>query len=63
MKTTTLKNTKVGEYVRRKADSKITYIRRPYDRITKRIPLIDCEDVCRNVYLSPNTEVFTGFTY
>jgi hypothetical protein len=58
-----LRNVARGEYVRRKPDSRTTYVRGEYDRATKRFELIDTEDMNRVVYLKPNTPVFIGFTY
>jgi hypothetical protein len=58
-----LRNVARGEYVRRKPDSSVTYIRGEYDRTTKRFELIDADDVNRVVYLKAATPVVVGFTY
>jgi hypothetical protein len=40
-----------------------TYMRGDYDRSTKRYELIDCDDVCRAVYVKHGTTLCVGFTY
>jgi len=54
---------KLGEYVRRKADSAKTYRRGPCDAASKRFSLIDCDDTSREVFVKGGTMVFVGFTY
>lgn len=52
-----------GEYVRRSADAKATYIRGEYCRADKRYELIDTEDTNRAVYVKRDTVLHIGFTY
>ena len=60
---TKLSATTKGEYIRRKADSKVTYIRGHYDRQSKTYSLTDAEDMNREIFLKGSTIVFVGFTY
>lgn len=59
----TLRDTKRGEYIKRKPDAKTVYIRGAYDAATKRISLIDTEDMNRELFLKPSAVVYVGFTY
>ncbi len=58
-----IKDVKQGEFVRRKPDSKKTYIRREYDQSTKKYTLEDFEDINRCLYLKGSTEVHVGFDF
>lgn len=53
----------VGEYVKRKADSKKVYKRGEYDRSSKTYQLDDCSDCSRAIYVKKGTPLFFGFTY
>lgn len=63
MKTITVKQTKFGEYVKRKADSNAVYIRKSYDKSTNKYELQDASDINRFIYLKGSTPVVVGFTY
>jgi len=54
---------KLGEFLKRKSDSKTVYQRGQYDRGTKRYSIIDTEDHCRELFLKSSTMVVIGFTY
>jgi hypothetical protein len=58
-----LKDVKQGEFVRRKPDSRKTYIRKEYDQSTKKYTLQDFEDINRCLYLKGSTEVHVGFDF
>jgi hypothetical protein len=53
----------LGEYVKRKADSKTVYKRGEYDRSSKTYSLIDCSDINREIFVKRGTPLFFGFTY
>lgn len=53
----------LGEYVKRKADSKTVYKRGAYDRSSKTYSLIDCSDINREIFVKRGTPLFFGFTY
>ena len=63
MQNITLKSVKPGDYVKRKADSKVVYIKGTYDKATKLFELKDVDDINRCIYLKGNTQVVVGFTY
>jgi hypothetical protein len=63
METKPLRDVKKGEYFKRKADAKTVFVRDDYVRETKRFAACDFDDVCRFVYLKPDTVVFVGFTF
>jgi hypothetical protein len=58
---------KKGEFVRRISASGIpqskTYKRGDYDRASKRYSLVDCDDVCREVFVKRGTKLLIGFDY
>jgi hypothetical protein len=58
-----LRSVKVGDFFRRKADSKKTYIRQSYIRDGKVFECDDTDDISRAIYLKGSTLVFVGFTY
>lgn len=58
-----LKDVKQGEYIRLQPDSNKTYIRKEYDRSTKRYAVQDFDDISRYRYLKGSTEVHVGFTF
>lgn len=61
--TAKVQDIKQGEYVTRKADSAKVYKRGAYDKASKRFSLIDCDDICREIFVKRNTVLFVGFTY
>jgi hypothetical protein len=63
MQIVTLKTAKIGEYIKRKADSKAVYIKGAYDRTTKSFSCIDVEDICREIFIKADKPVVIGFTY
>ena len=58
-----LSNCAPGEYIRRKADAKTTYVRNHYDRPSKTYSLSDCDDMNREIFLKGSTIVYVGFDY
>ena len=58
-----LRNVPRGEFVRRKLDSKITYVRAEYDRSFKKYCLDDYDDISRQIMLNGSTLVWVGFEY
>lgn len=63
MQTNTVNKLK-GEFVKRKADSKKTYIVGDYDKSSRRWNLIDCEDVWGNgLMVKSGTVLFHGFEF
>ena len=63
MEQVALKNTKPGELIRRKPDSKVTFVRGAYDQAEKKYELQDWDDFCRFVYLKGSTIVWVGFDF
>lgn len=59
----TLSHVKPGEFVRRKADSKKTYVKSDYDRVSKTFALVDFDDVNRVIYVKATTTVYIGFDF
>ena len=59
----TLRNVKPNDFVKRKLDSKVVYRKGTYDRTTKSFELIDCDDVCRTIFVKADKPVVVGFTY
>jgi hypothetical protein len=58
-----IKDTKQGEFIRLTPDSTKTYIRKEYDKSTKKYVVQDFDDISRYRYLKGNTEVHVGFTF
>ena len=58
-----LKNVKRGEFIRRKVNSKTTYIRGEYVRDDGRYSLINFDDINKEVFLKGDTKVFINFTF
>jgi hypothetical protein len=54
---------RIGEYVKRRADSSKVYVRDYYDPETKRYCLTDAEDLNRWVWVNKGTVLFVGFPY
>jgi len=59
----TIKAVAEGKFLRRKADSKKTYVRGKYDRSEKRYECHDWDDISRSMYLKGDTVVFTEFEF
>ena len=58
-----LKDVPMGEFVRRKLDSKVTYVRAEYDRSLKKYCLDDWNDISRQIMLNGTTLVWVGFEF
>jgi len=58
-----LKDVPQGEFVRRKLDAKVTYVRAEYDRSFKKYFLNDWNDISRQIMLNGSTLVWVGFEY
>jgi len=63
MKVLPLRDVKPGDFVRRKQDSKTTYVKGAYDRASKTFSLTDFDDMNREIFLKPTTLVWVGFTF
>jgi hypothetical protein len=63
METMKINSVKIGEFIKRKADSNKVYKRGEYDRSTKSFELIDTDDINRSIYIKSGAMVFVGFTY
>lgn len=61
--TAAVQDTFIGDYVRRTATAKGTYVRGVYDHSTKRYALQDAEDMNRVIYVKRDTVLYIGFTY
>ena len=60
---TTLSNLPKGEFFKRTPTAKTVYRRGDYDRASKSFSCIDCDDICREIFIKSTKQVFTGFTY
>ena len=58
-----LKDVKKGEFIRRKADSKVTYIKGDYDRTNKDYSCINFDDINKELFIKGTTKVWIGFTF
>jgi hypothetical protein len=60
-----LKDVKSGDYVMRKTDSHIIFVKEKdsYDRSTKTFCISDTMDMNRSLYLKGSTIVYIDFTY
>lgn len=63
MQATTLSNVKSGEYIKRKENSKTTYVKGSYDRATKSYSCTDVDNINKEILIKANKIVFIGFTY
>lgn len=54
---------KKGEYVKRSATAKKTYIRGTYDRVSKKVELTDFDDMNRTIYVKPTSTLYIDFTF
>jgi hypothetical protein len=63
MKSILIKDAPRGEYIKRKADSKIIYIKGDYDRASRSYCCTDVNDICRSVYIKVDKQIFVGFDY
>lgn len=60
---TILRSVKRGDYVKRKADSKIVYVKGDYDRKSDTFCMSDADDMNRTIQLKADATVFVGFDY
>ena len=63
MKQVQLKDVKKGEFIRRKADSKTSYIRGSYESYSKRYSCINFEDINKEIFIIGTTKVWIDFTF
>ncbi len=63
MKPAKISQTKPNEYIRRKPDSKKTYIRGSYCKISKAYSCIDFDNINNEIFIKSNTIVFVDFTF
>lgn len=63
MQQVTIKAAAKGEYIKRKADSKIIYIKGDYDRASRSYCCTDVNDISRSIFIKADKEVFIGFDY
>lgn len=59
----TLSHVKPGDFVRRKPDSKKTYVKGAYDKASKTFALVDFDDVNREIFVKSDTVVYVGFDF
>lgn len=62
-KRTKIENVKKGDFVRRKADAKTTFMAGGYCRFERRYILDDWNDISRCIYVKKGTEVFIDFVF
>lgn len=58
-----IKDVKRGDYFMRKETAKVVYVRGEYDRSSKNFTCHAFDDISKFIYLAPNKEVFTDFTF
>ena len=60
-----IKDVKKGEFIRRKADAKTTFVRGDYVRYEgwNRYSLTDFYDINREIFLKGTTKVWVGFDF
>jgi hypothetical protein len=63
MKPSKISQTKNGEYIKRKPDSKKVYIRGAFCKISKAYSCIDFDDINNEIFIKSNTIVFVDFTF
>jgi hypothetical protein len=63
MKTIAIEQVKKGDFVRRKADSKTTYIMDGYCRFNKAYQLTDFNDMSKCLYIKKGKMVFIDFDF
>ena len=63
MKSQKITQVKRGEYIKRKPDSKKTYIRGAFCKIRKAYSCIDFDDINNEIFIKSNTIVFVDFTF
>lgn len=63
MESCAIKLLKKGEFIKRKEDSKVVYIKDYYDRATKSFCCIDYNDINKWVFIKADKVVFYGFTF
>ena len=63
MQQVTIKAAPKGEYIKRKADSKVIYIKGDYDRASRSYCCTDVNDICRSIFIKADKEVFIAFDY
>jgi hypothetical protein len=54
----TVRDIKQGTYVKRRLDATKTYSRGEYCKSQKKFSLIDIDDVCREIFVKPDTILF-----
>ena len=63
METKTVRDLELGEFFKRKPESKKVYVRDKYIQISKRFACNAFEDMNVIMYLKPDTVVYVGFTF
>ena len=63
MNTTTIKDVKNGDYLKRSATAKAVYVKGDYDRATKTYSIFNCDVMNKELYLKASAIVHVGFTY
>lgn len=63
MKNVTIKSVKSGDYIKRKEDAKVVYIKGDYIRALKGFECTDAEDINKTIVIKSDKLVFVGFTY
>lgn len=63
MKPSKISQIKPNEYIRRKPDSKKTYIKNTYSKSMKAYSCVDFDDINNKIFIKSNTIVFIDFTF
>ena len=58
-----IRNTKPGEFIKRKPDAAAVYKRGHYVPGLKAFSCTDCDDISREIFIKANKAVYVGFTY
>ena len=58
-----IRNTKPGEFIKRKPDALTVYKRGHYIRELKAFSCTDCDDINREIFIKADKAVYVGFTY
>lgn len=63
MRQVQMRDIKKGEFIRRKPESKDTYIKGKYDRSNKDFSCTSFWDTNKEIFIKPTTKVWIDFTF
>jgi hypothetical protein len=63
MNSIAIRNTKAGDFIKRKPDAAAVYKRGHYVPSLKAFSCTDCDDINREIFIKADKAVFVGFTY